>query len=156
MAPNESLPSDMTGEFELSHNDAGTTQNRKEVSWSATPKENEQETAEKRKMPIKYQLSNHLRVKTVLKETHTMFEATDKSFLLVSKEDSSVIIKTASDIDTFSASELEKLFPAELINNATIIKLYTVSSMPINRLKRSSYGYYKYAAQHIWIVEDPF
>jgi hypothetical protein len=37
-----------------------------------------------------------------------------------------------------------------------MIKMFAVSSMPISRLKRSSFGYYKYSANHIWIVEDPF
>jgi hypothetical protein len=76
------------GEFELPPKDNGTDQSRKEVSWSATPKENEQETVEIRKMPIEYKLANHLSVKTVMKETHTMFKAIDKDFLLVSKGDS--------------------------------------------------------------------
>lgn len=39
-------------------------------------------------MPIEYKLANHLSVKTVMKETHTMFKAIDKDFLLVSKGDS--------------------------------------------------------------------
>jgi hypothetical protein len=156
MAPTEKSPPETTGEFELPSKDAGYNQSRKGVSWSATPRENEQETVEKRKLPIKYKISTHLSVKTVLKETHTMFKTTDPAFLLVSKEDSNVIIRTATDIDKLTAGELEKYFPAELVHNVTMIKMFAVSSMPISRLKRSSFGYYKYSANHIWIVEDPF
>jgi hypothetical protein len=88
MAPNVKPPPEATGGFELPPKDADPNQSRKEVSWSATPEENEQETVEIRKMPIEYKLANHLSVKNVMKETHTMFKATDKDFLLVSKEDS--------------------------------------------------------------------
>jgi hypothetical protein len=156
MASAENTPPEATEGFELPSNDNSDNPNRKGVSWSATPKENEQETIEKRKMPIQYQIEGHLSIKTVLKETHTMFLATDPSFLLVSKEDSTVIIKTAADIDKISTPDMKKFFPARLVNGRAMLKMYIVSTMGISRLKRSSYGYYNYASRNIWIMEDPF
>jgi hypothetical protein len=156
MAQSKNLLSEMTGEFELPQAGDGTNPNRKEVSWSATPKENEQEMVEIRKMPIEYKLANHLSAKTVMKETHTMFKATDKDFLLVSKEDSTDIIKTAADIDRLLSEEKKKYFPVDLVRSSTVIKMFVVATMPISRLKRATFGYYKYAAKSIWIVEDPF
>jgi hypothetical protein len=156
MAQSENLPPETVGAFELPITGDEANLQRKEVSWSATPKEKEQNTVEIRKMPIEYKLANHLSVKTVMKETHKMFQATDKDFLLVSKEDSTVIIKTASDIDKLTSEDMKKYFPAELIRSSVIIKMYVVATMPISRLKRATFGYYKYAAKSIWIVEDPF
>jgi hypothetical protein len=98
MAVAANLPSETEEAFELPSTDDQVIQKSREVSWSATPKEIDQETIEKRKMPIQYQIAAHLSVKTVLKETHTMFNTTDKAFVLVSKVDSTVIIKTAADL----------------------------------------------------------
>lgn len=104
-------------DFELPPKPDTTNQHRKGVSWSATPKENDQAFVEKRKMLICYQIAAHLSIKTVLKETHNMFKEMDKAFLMVSKKDSTVIIKTAKDFDKFSPEELKKAFPAELVSS---------------------------------------
>ena len=93
MASIPNPPSEPTGEFELPPSDAIAAQSRKEVSWSPTPGENEQEMIEKRKVAIKYEIAATLSVKVVLKETITMFHATDESFMLVSKEDPTVLLK---------------------------------------------------------------
>jgi hypothetical protein len=156
MAVAANLPSETEDAFELPSTDDKVMQKSKEVSWSATPKEIDQETIEKRKMPIQYQIADHLSVKTVLKETHTMFKATDKAFDSVSKVDLTFIIKTAKDFNRFSADDWKKLFPAQLINGKAILKLFAVSSMSISRLKRSTFGDYKYSAQTIWIMDDLF
>lgn len=44
------------GEFELPYTYAMVAHSRKEVSWSATPEENTQESIKKRKIPIKYEI----------------------------------------------------------------------------------------------------
>jgi hypothetical protein len=107
-------------------------------------------------MPIQYQIAAHLSVKTVLKETHAMYNATDKAFVLVSKVDSTIIIKTAADFDRFSIDDMKKLFPAHLSNGKATLKLFVVSSMSISRLKRSTFGYYKYSTHTICIMDDLF
>jgi hypothetical protein len=122
MAVTANLPSEMEEAFELPSTDDQVIQKSKEVSWSATPKEIDQETIEKRKMPIKYQIAAHLSVKTVLKETHTMFNATNKTFVLVFKVGLTVIIKTAADFDRFSIDDMKKLFPAQLSNGKATLK----------------------------------
>jgi hypothetical protein len=119
MASNVKLPSDTTGDFELSPEADEADAYAKEVTWSATPKENERETIEKRKTPVRCQISPHLSVKNVLKETHAMFKKTDPTFLLISKEDSSVVIRNAADLDKHPAEELKKHFPAAASSNAT-------------------------------------
>jgi hypothetical protein len=40
---------------------------------------------------------------------------------------------------------MEKLFPGEIINGKTWVRLFVVSTMNIGRLKKSFYGYYAYA-----------
>jgi hypothetical protein len=67
-----------------------------------------------------------------------------------------MMIKNTTDLDKLSPEEMKKYFPAELVRSATVIKMFIVASMPINRLKRATFGYYKYAAKNVWIVEDPF
>jgi hypothetical protein len=57
MAPPETLPSAPTEDFEPPPDDDEAITNPKEVPWSATPKENEQETIEKRKIPVRYEIS---------------------------------------------------------------------------------------------------
>jgi hypothetical protein len=66
MAVAANLPSETEEAFEPPSTDDQAIQKSKEVSWSATPKEIDQETIEKRKMPIQYQIAAHLSVKTVL------------------------------------------------------------------------------------------
>jgi hypothetical protein len=62
----------------------------------------------------------------------------------------------AAAIHRLSSEEMKKYFPAELVRSSTVIKMFVVATMPISRLKHATFGYYKYAAKGIWIVEDPF
>jgi hypothetical protein len=148
MANNANSPAAATEAFELPPTAAVLNQNRKDskgVSWSATPRENDAATIEQRKMPVKYELQPNLSIKTVLKDTHTRFKDTDKAFLMISKFDSTIVIKTAEEFDKISPKDMEKLFPGEIINGKTWVRLFVVSTMNISRLKKSSYGYYAYA-----------
>jgi hypothetical protein len=111
MAPPANLPLDTTGDFELPPDANEEHANAKEVTWSATPEENERGTIEKRKTPARHQTSPHLSVKNVLKETHAMFTKTDPTSLMISKEDSSVVIRNATDFDNGSADQLKKVLP---------------------------------------------
>jgi hypothetical protein len=129
---------------------------RKAVSWSATPDEKEQQTIEKRKYPIKYEISASLSVQVVLRETFVRFKTTDPEFLLVSKENAKFIIKTAADFDKIPKGQFKEWFPAEISNGKTFLALYAVSTMPINRLKRNSFGFYEYASRKIYISDNPF
>jgi hypothetical protein len=156
MAMTTNHPAEATGEFETPPTDAALVQQRKEVSWSATPKENAQETIEKRKNPIKYTVIATLSVKVVLKDTLTMFKKTDPGFLLVSKEDSTVTLQTAADVDKIPNDQFPKLFPAEILNGKVFMSMYSVSIMGIHRLKRATFGFYEYASRKLWINEDPF
>jgi hypothetical protein len=156
MAMTTNPPAETTGELELPPSDAVLAQNHKGVSWSTTPKENAQQTIEKRKIPVKYIFLSKLSVKTVLKDTLNMFQKTDPEFLLVSRIDRTVILQTASDVDKFSSDDFPKLFPASVLNGKTFMSMFSVSVMPINRLKRATYGFYAYAGRRIWINEDIF
>jgi hypothetical protein len=126
------------------------------VSWSSTPEENAQKTIEKRKNPIKYAISATLSIKLVIKDTLTMFTKTDPEFLLVSKEDSTVTLKMAADIDKIPNDKFPKLFPASISNGKTFLSMFAVSVMDIHRLKRTTFEFYQYAARKIWINKDPF
>jgi hypothetical protein len=156
MAGPTKSPSATTGELELPPTDAMTAQSHKEVTWSATPEENAKETVEKRKNLIKYEISSTLSVKKVLKETFTMFKETDPGLLLVSKTDATVLIKTPADFDKIPTEKSPTLFPADIAGGKTYISIFIVSSMPIHRLKRATFGFYKYAARKVWIREDVF
>jgi hypothetical protein len=56
MASNTNPPSTTMGEFELPPTADMAAQSRKEVSWSATPDEIDQETINKRKKRVKYEM----------------------------------------------------------------------------------------------------
>jgi hypothetical protein len=128
----------------------------KEVTWSATPTEKEQEFIENCKVPARYNLSTHLSVKQVLKETFRRFKITDPTFLIVSKVDPESIFRKTEDFDKLTPNDVKRLFPAELIRLNTHFQLFMVSDRSIHRLKRDSFGYYEYARRHIWITEHPF
>jgi hypothetical protein len=66
MAPPDNPPLATTVDFEPPPEDDDAIENAKGVTWSATPEENEQATIEKRKIPIRYEISPHLSVKKVL------------------------------------------------------------------------------------------
>jgi hypothetical protein len=156
MAPPVALPLDTTGDFEVPPEADEADANAKEVTWSATPKENKRETIEKRKTPVCYQISPHLSVKNVLKETHAMFKKTDPTFLMISKEDSSVVIRNAADLDKYPADELKKYFPASLIKRNTSLNLFVITDRSIHRLKKDSFGFYEHASKHICVSDNPF
>jgi hypothetical protein len=123
MAKNVNPPAAATEAFELPPTAAVLNQNRKDskgVSWSATPRENDAATIEQCKMPVKYELVEpNLSIKTVLKGTHTRFKDKDKAFLMISKFDSTIVIKTAEEFDKISSRDMEKLFPGEIIYGKT-------------------------------------
>jgi hypothetical protein len=76
---------------------------------------------EKRKNPIKYEIAATVSIKLVLKETLTMLWITDPSFRLISKEDMSIIIKTAA-LDKISPEWFLQLFPATLSGGRNTIR----------------------------------
>jgi hypothetical protein len=119
-------------------------------------KENEQETIEKGKIPVRYEISPHLSIKKVLQDTHAMFLASDTTFLIVSKEDPSIVIRNATDFDKFSAAEMKKYFPANLVKQNAHIALFIVTDRSLHRLKKDSSGFYSYAAKHIYISHNAF
>jgi hypothetical protein len=156
MASTTNLPPERMGEFELPPTADIVAQRRKEVSWSATPDQIDQETVNKRKQRIQYEIISSMSVKLVLKDTFTMFKTTDPHFLLISPTDTKTIIKTADDFDKIPAKDFPRLFPAEIKNGKTWILLYTVSDMNISCLKRFSFGFYEYVARKVWIQENSF
>jgi hypothetical protein len=157
MVSTTNLPPDLMGEFELPPTADIVAQRRKEVLWSATPEQIDQETVNKRKQRIQYEIISSMSVKLVLKDTFTMFKSTNPQFLLISPtETTPIIIKTADDFDKISAQDFPRLFPAEIKNGKTWISLYAVTDMNNSRLKRFSFGFYEYAARKVWIQENSF
>jgi hypothetical protein len=113
----------------------------KEVTWSATPTEKEQEFIENCKVPARYKLSPHVSVKqAVLKETFKRFKITDPTFLIVFKIDPESIFRKAEDFDKLTPNDLKRLFPADLIRlNTHFLQLYSIRpshSSPQTRLLR--------------------
>jgi hypothetical protein len=148
MATNITTPSAPTGAFEPPPTAAELQQSRKEVSWSATPKEIDQETIKKRKMPITYSIAANLRLTTVIKTTLTMLQLTDPMFILISNVDSTVNLKNAAGVDTMPESDLKRFFPARIAsNNKVHCKLFFLAMMPIHRLKKATFGFYAWAGQ---------
>jgi hypothetical protein len=156
MATTKTAPAETTGALELPSTDAVLAQSRTEVSWSPTPKENAQETIQKRKIPIQYIFLSSLSITKVMKETLLMLQKTGPGFMLVSRIDSTVTLHTIADFDKIPIDEFPKCFPAKVSGGKTFLPLFSVSMMPINRLKRSTFGFYEYAARKIWINEDVF
>ena len=137
--------------------DDDATPNSKEVSWSATPKDYEREMIEKRKFTVRYDIPmNHSITKHVLKATHTMFLGTDPTFRIISKEDSSIVILNASELDTFSAEEMKRYFPGKLMKQKTCIALFIVIDRSLLRLKKECPGFCGYTAKQIYISKNPF
>jgi hypothetical protein len=99
MAPNSTTPSAPAEAFAPPPSAAELHQSRKEVSWSATPKETDEETIEKRKMLITYSIVANLSLITVLKTTLNILQATDPSFILISNVDSTVTLRNAADAE---------------------------------------------------------
>jgi hypothetical protein len=124
MASNKNTAAAPTGAFALPPTAAELQQSRKEVSWSATPKETDHETIEKRKMPITYSIVANLSLISVFKDTLTMLKATDPTFILISKEDSAVTIRNATEADKLSTAEIKKYFPAEVSGSKVQCKLF--------------------------------
>jgi hypothetical protein len=154
MAESPSLPSTMTGAFELPPSAVEAAQNNKEVSWRAAPKETDQEAIEKFKKRIAYEIEAALSVKVILKETFTRFKVTDPKLLLASVADSTVIVSTAKDPDKIPSEAFPFLFPADVKNGKTWMSLFLVSKMPIGRLKRFSFGFYEHASKKAWMHES--
>ena len=127
MAPPDNPPSDTTEDFEPPPDDDAAITNPKEVSWSTTPKENEQETIEKRKSPVRHKILPHMSVKKVLQETHAMFLATDPTFLIVSKADPAIVIQNTTDLEKNSTDDMKRFFPGTLVKQKTCIALFTVT-----------------------------
>jgi hypothetical protein len=154
MALDSNTPSAKTGAFAPPPTAAELNQNRKEVSWSATPKESDQETIEKRKMPITYAFIVNLSLITVFKKTLSMLKAKDPTFILISKEDSTVTIRNAADADKISEAELQKYFPASIADNKVDCKLFAIASMSMHLLKKNTFGFYKWAGRKVWIFDS--
>jgi hypothetical protein len=155
MALNSTTPSATTGAFAPPPTAAELHQSRKEVSWSATPKESDQETIKKRKMPITYALVANLSLITVFKNTLSMLKATDPTFISISKEDSTVTIWNATDADKISEAKLHKYFPATSItDNKVHCKLFAIASMSMHLLKKNTFGFYKWAGRKVWIFDS--
>jgi hypothetical protein len=133
MATNITTPSAPTGAFALPPTAAEFHQSRKEVSWSATPKKIDQETIDKRKMPITYSIAANLSLTTVFKTTLTMLQVTDPSFLLISYVDLTVNLKNASEVNQMSETDLKRFFPARIAsNNKVHCKLFFLATMSEN------------------------
>jgi hypothetical protein len=154
MAESPSLPSTTTGAFELPPRAVEAAQNNKEVSWSATPKEIDQEAIEKFKKRITNEIEAALSVKVILKETFTRFKVTDPKLLLVSIADPTMIISTAEDLDKIPSDAFPTLFPADVKNGKTWMSLFLVSEMSIGRLKRLSFWFYECASKKVWMHES--
>ncbi len=84
-----------------------------------TPSEIDQETIEKMKVQITYEIVASMSVKVVLKETFDRFKVTDPKLLFVSSSDPSTIARTSADFDKIPTNIFPKLFPAELTNGKT-------------------------------------
>jgi hypothetical protein len=148
-------PSATTGAFALPPTAAELNQSGKGVSWSATPKEIDDETIEKRKLPITYTVAANLSLLTVFKTTLTMLQATDPSFILISDVDSTVTLRNATEVDKLSVAEAKKFFPSVTTANHKVnCKLFFLASKPIHRLKKDTFGFYDWAARKVWIFES--
>jgi hypothetical protein len=154
MAPNSTTPSAPTGAFAPPPSVAELHQSRKEVSWSATPKETDEETIEKRKMPITYSIVANLSLITVFKTTLNILQATNPSFILISNVDTTVTLRNAVDAEKISISDIKKYFPAEISGNKVHCKVFFLATMPIHTLKKSTFGFYKWAGRKVWIFES--
>lgn len=87
-APRTPRPSDTAGDFELPSDNNEANENPEEVSWNATPQENEGKTIEKRKSPVCHQVSPHLSSKKALKkDACDVFQAMDKPAVLTTQSD---------------------------------------------------------------------
>ena len=149
MADPTSAPPATTEAFELPPSADAAAQNNKEVSWSATPGEIDQETIEKLKKTITYEIDATLAVKGVLKETFRQFKATDPHLLFVSSADPSTIIRTVDDFEKIPLDAFPKIFPAAVKNGKTWLSLFLVSEMAVGKLKRTSVGFYHYSAKKV-------
>ena len=154
MAAPTPLPSATMDDFELPPSADAAAQNNKEVSWSATPGEIDQETIEKLKRRITYEIDTTMAVKVVLKETYRQFKTTDPKLLFVSAADPSLILRTADDFDRIPLADFPKFFPAEVKNGKTWLSLFLVSEMAVGKLKRTAVGFYQYSAKKVWIQES--
>lgn len=74
----------------------------------------------------------------------------------MSKENVKFVIRTVVDFDKIPTGQFKTWFPAEISNGKTFISLYTVSTMPINCLKRNSFSFYEYALRKKYITDNPF
>jgi hypothetical protein len=135
---------------------AVATDHRNKVTWTSKTKENAAPTVEIRTFPVKYEASSNLSIVNVLKTTLTMFAKTDPVVSITSRVDESCKFKKAADFDALSAARLSQLFPGEIIFGRTHVRLFMTSIMPIDSLKRATFGYYAYAQPNIWISEDRF
>ena len=75
-------------------------------------------------------------IKHVLKATHTMFLGTDPTFRMISKEDSSIVIRNSKELDKFSAEEMKRYFPGKLMKLKTCMALFIVMNRSLHRLKK--------------------
>jgi hypothetical protein len=155
MATNKTIPSATTGAFASPPTAAELQQSPKEVTWSATPKEIDQETIEKRKMPITFSFVANLSLITVFKTTLTMLQATDPSFTLISDRDSAVTLRNATEVDKMTTEDMKKFFPAEVSANHKVqCKVFFLASMPIHKLKKDTFGFYTWAGRKVWIFDS--
>jgi hypothetical protein len=121
-------------------------QSPKEVTWSATLKEIDQETIS---------IVANVSLTMVFKTTLTILQVTDPSFLLISNVDSTVTLRTATDVDKLNEAEVQKFFLAEISSNKTAhCKLFFLASMPIQQLKKATFGFYTWAGRKVWIFDS--
>jgi hypothetical protein len=156
MAAEPIPPAEATGGFDPPPSAAMAIQNRKEVTWNPSTKPKYGKTTELRLFPVKLQLAARLSVTAVLKEILTRFLVTDPRFYLVSKINADVIIRTVTEFNALSNSQVQQLFPGKVIRGQTNIRFFMASSMDIARLKQSSYGFYEFAGNTIWLKVDVF
>jgi hypothetical protein len=149
-------PTEAAEELVSPEDDEECNENPEEVTWSAACKESEQETIKKRKTSISCSISTHLSVKKALIETHRMFKATDKTFIMVSKIDLTIVISTAADFEKLSETDFKRFFPAEIAKGNTCFNLFFVADRSIHLLKKASFGFDACAAKHVWISDNPF
>ena len=83
---------------------------------------------EKRKFPVRYDIPPNHSIKHVLKATHTMFIGNDPTFRMISKEDSSIVIRNSTELDKFSADKMKRYFPSVLIKQKTCVALFMVTN----------------------------
>jgi hypothetical protein len=126
------------------------------AAWNPSTKPKHGKTTESRLFPVELQLAARMSVTAVLKEILPRFLANDPRFCFVSKTNADVIIRTATEFNALSNSQVQQLFPGKVIKGQTNMHFFMAASMDIARLKQSSHGSYEFTGNTTWLKVDVF